>query len=72
MYSKFDANDTDVIIIGAGLSGLTAAYYILKKEPTLNIIILEGNSNHNLISLNNIYLYVEIIVIQIIRRSYRW
>jgi monoamine oxidase len=32
----------DVIIIGAGLSGLVTAYKILKKEPTLKVIILEA------------------------------
>lgn len=33
----------DVIIIGGGLSGLTTAYKILQKEPTLRLIILEEN-----------------------------
>lgn len=43
MYSKFDENHADIIIVGAGLSGLSAAFYLLKKEPTLNIMIFEGN-----------------------------
>ncbi|XP_055904925.1 probable flavin-containing monoamine oxidase A [Eupeodes corollae] len=34
----------DVLIIGAGLSGLTSAYKILKKEPSLTIKILEANN----------------------------
>ncbi|XP_055853392.1 probable flavin-containing monoamine oxidase A isoform X2 [Episyrphus balteatus] len=33
----------DVIIIGAGLSGLTTAYKILQKEPSLRLKILEAN-----------------------------
>lgn len=33
--------DTDVVIIGAGLAGLSAAYWLKRKDPTLRIIILE-------------------------------
>lgn len=43
MYSKFSQNDANVIIIGAGLSGLTTAFYILRREPTLSVMIFEGN-----------------------------
>lgn len=32
----------DVIIIGAGLSGLYAAYYLIKKCKDLRILIIEG------------------------------
>lgn len=38
-----DNNDFDVIIVGAGLTGLTAAYILLKKERGLNVLILEAN-----------------------------
>lgn len=31
----------DVIIVGAGLSGLVTVYYILKKTPTLKLLIVE-------------------------------
>lgn len=31
----------DVVIIGAGLAGLTAAYYLKKTRPELNILLLE-------------------------------
>nr|CAI5863507.1 unnamed protein product [Callosobruchus analis] len=37
--------DADVIIIGAGLAGLTAAYKILSREPSLNVLILESTKN---------------------------
>ncbi|VEN49301.1 unnamed protein product [Callosobruchus maculatus] len=37
--------DADVIIIGAGLAGLTAAYKILSREPSLNVIILESSKD---------------------------
>ena len=33
----------DVIIIGGGISGLNSAYKLIKKNPTLKILILEKN-----------------------------
>lgn len=35
----------DVIIIGAGLSGLYAAFTILDKDPLLDILILEATGS---------------------------
>ena len=34
--------DVDVVIVGAGLSGLTAAYQLWKKDPTLHVSVLEA------------------------------
>lgn len=34
--------ETDVIIIGAGISGLTAARFLLKKDPNLHVLVLEA------------------------------
>lgn len=31
----------DIIVVGAGLSGLVAVYYVLKKTQTLKILIVE-------------------------------
>ncbi|MBI2982545.1 MAG: NAD(P)-binding protein, partial [Deltaproteobacteria bacterium] len=31
----------DVVIAGAGLAGLTSAYYLKKLNPSLKIVILE-------------------------------
>ncbi|XP_018561137.1 probable flavin-containing monoamine oxidase A [Anoplophora glabripennis] len=39
MYKPIDA---DVIIIGGGIAGLTAAYWLSLKEPTLAVVVLEG------------------------------
>jgi glycine/D-amino acid oxidase-like deaminating enzyme len=33
--------DADVAILGAGLTGLWTAYYLLRREPTLRIVIVE-------------------------------
>ncbi|KAK3595095.1 hypothetical protein CHS0354_002348 [Potamilus streckersoni] len=32
----------DVIVIGAGISGLTAAYSLLQKDPNLSVLVLEA------------------------------
>jgi protoporphyrinogen oxidase len=32
----------DVVIIGAGLSGLSSAYYLKKKYPSLSLLIVEA------------------------------
>jgi len=36
------ADEFDVIVIGCGLSGLTAAYEIFKLEPNINLCLLEA------------------------------
>ncbi|XP_059142720.1 probable flavin-containing monoamine oxidase A [Physella acuta] len=35
-------NNYDVIVVGAGISGLTAAYNIKKKDPNAKVVVLEG------------------------------
>ncbi|MEZ6841056.1 FAD-dependent oxidoreductase [Acinetobacter baumannii] len=35
--------DADVVIIGAGYTGLWTAYYLLKTSPSLRVVILERN-----------------------------
>jgi len=34
--------DVDVVIIGAGVSGLSAAYYIQKKDAGIRLAVLEA------------------------------
>jgi protoporphyrinogen oxidase len=34
--------EADIIVAGAGISGLTAAYKLLKKNPSLRILVLEA------------------------------
>lgn len=36
--------NADVAVVGAGISGLTTAYYILKNNPKTRLILLEGNT----------------------------
>lgn len=44
-FVKEDTNDYDIIIIGAGLAGLTCAYTILNKVG-LDILIIEANGKY--------------------------
>jgi glycine/D-amino acid oxidase-like deaminating enzyme len=41
-YALHSDVDVDVAIIGAGYTGLWTAYYLLKQDPNLNIVILEA------------------------------
>ena len=41
---KIEEQVWDVAVVGAGLSGLTAAYEMLKTEPTLKVCVLEAKS----------------------------
>jgi glycine/D-amino acid oxidase-like deaminating enzyme len=36
------AQRADVAILGAGFTGLWTAYYLLKKDPSLRVVVLEG------------------------------
>ncbi|XP_076221856.1 amine oxidase [flavin-containing] A-like [Nomia melanderi] len=38
-----DYNDVDIVIVGAGLSGLTCAYNILRRKTGLEVLIIEAN-----------------------------
>ena len=35
----------DVCVVGAGVSGLTAAYELLKKHAGLSVLVLEAKGN---------------------------
>ena len=37
-----DQDFFDVIVVGAGISGLSAAYFMKKKHPNLKILIVEA------------------------------
>ncbi|APO81823.1 MULTISPECIES: NAD(P)/FAD-dependent oxidoreductase [Pseudomonas] len=36
--------DADVVIVGAGYTGLWTAYYLLKSDPSLRVVLLEKNA----------------------------
>lgn len=41
MASRYQ-NEADVIVIGGGLSGLTAAYHLLRNKPDRKVLVLEA------------------------------
>jgi len=46
-FSKKSPIECDVIIIGAGLAGMSTAYWLQKEDPTLKIAILEKGIQGN-------------------------
>lgn len=36
----------DIVVVGAGLSGLATVYYILKKTPSLKMLVVEKNQGY--------------------------
>lgn len=42
--NKHQQNKIDILIVGAGLSGLTSALKIIQKEPSLRVRILESST----------------------------
>ncbi|KAK4874076.1 hypothetical protein RN001_013436 [Aquatica leii] len=48
MHTSPNELDADIIIIGGGISGLSAAYYILQCEPSLDVLVLEAKRGRTL------------------------
>lgn len=42
MAQNLKGQEVDVVIVGGGISGLTAAYQIHRKDPGLRILVLEA------------------------------
>ena len=44
MNTQFQNKIYDTIVIGAGISGISAAYHLKKHSPEADFLILEGKS----------------------------
>ena len=38
-----DTGSYDVIIVGSGMSGLSAAFFLMRRRPGTRILVLDGN-----------------------------
>ena len=47
--------DVDVVVIGAGISGLSAAYYLQKKDAGIRLAVLEAKGLRLLTSLTLLF-----------------
>jgi len=45
--------DVDVVVIGAGISGLSAAYYIQKKDAGIRLAVLEAKGDEHSVFIIN-------------------
>lgn len=45
MNTSEQVTTTDVLIIGAGIAGISAAYHLKKYRPNSSFLILEGREN---------------------------
>ncbi|XP_071802453.1 amine oxidase [flavin-containing]-like [Asterias amurensis] len=43
---RVETSEYDVIIVGAGLSGLTSAYTLLQKKPSAKVLVLEASDRY--------------------------
>jgi cation diffusion facilitator CzcD-associated flavoprotein CzcO len=60
MRESYHPLDADVIVVGAGISGMTTAFTLLKMEPSLNVMILEATGQYP----HNTYVRIEFLARQ--------
>jgi len=42
---QVDTNEYDLVVVGAGMSGLSAAYFFLQEKPNARVLILENHDD---------------------------
>lgn len=44
-YDDPNEKRVDVLIVGAGISGLTSAYHLLRRDPSIYVCVLESSNS---------------------------
>ncbi len=52
-----------VVVVGAGITGLTVAYRLLKSEGNFEIVVLEGEKIDGFL----FYLTISVIILQLLK-----
>lgn len=48
--------DVDVVVVGAGIAGLTAAYTLLQRDPGLCVAVIEANGIASVVAVHVVFI----------------
>ena len=66
--SGMESFEADIVVVGGGLSGLAAAYYLSKKDRGLRVLLLEAKGQILSVTfdhaLHHVVIYINISLIR--------